>query len=143
MPGDKDVFGSQGVFSLDKGLGEYLSVMANLSIHIVDQEWLSEVVFVVREWHSLKVKSHGSSALNITEFVHTSGSVGISVEELSSLSSVLWEVWVGSSLIPFLIIIDYVVGLWAEEGSKLLVSENLIENINFINSWLSTFVSNS
>ena len=143
MPWDKDALGSKGVLSLHDGLGEDLTVVRDLSVHIVKEEWLSEVVFVVREWHGLEVKGHGGSTVDIAELVHAGGGVAISVEESSSLGSVLWEVSVGSALIPLLIEINNVVGLWAEELSQLLVSEDGIENVDLINSWLGTLVSNS
>ena len=92
MPWNEDSLGSQSFLCFEDVLGEHLSVVGNLSVHIVDQEWLGEVVFVVGEWHGSEMKSHSGSAINVSEFVHTCGSVTVSVKELSSLGSVLWEI---------------------------------------------------
>lgn len=55
MPEDKDFLGLEGLLRLDEVLGEVFAVMGDLSPHIVDKEWLTEVVFVVRVRHSLEV----------------------------------------------------------------------------------------
>ena len=143
VPWNKDAFCLQSVLSSHNLFGEYVSIMRDNSLHIVDQEWLGEVIFVVRIWHGLEVEGHSGSTLNITEFVHTGCSVSIGVEKLSSLSSVLWEVSVVSTLVPFLIVVNNVISLWREELSKSWVGKNSVENVNFINSWFSTLVSNS
>ena len=143
MPWDEGSLGLEGVLSFADSLGENLSVVGNFGIHIVNQEWLSECIFVISVWHGLEVKSHHGSGFNITEFVHTSGSVGVGIEELSRGGLILWEVWVGSTLVPLLIKVNNMVSLWGEESTKLLVSKDSIKDINLINSWLSTLVSNS
>lgn len=51
MPWDEDSLGLESVLRLDNGLGENLSVMADISVHIIDKEWLSKVVLVIGEWH--------------------------------------------------------------------------------------------
>lgn len=109
MPWDKNSLGLEGLLSLDDGLGPHLSVVGNLSIHIVDEEWLREVVLIVGVWHSLELKGHHGSGINVSEFVHTSGGVGVGVEELGGGCFVLGEIWVGSALIPLLIVVDHVV----------------------------------
>jgi hypothetical protein len=48
-----------------------------------------------------------------------------------------------SSFIPFLIIIDNVIGFWSEKTIQFLISKNSIKNIDLINGWLGTFISNS
>ena len=88
--------------------------MGHGGFKVVHEEWLGEVVLVVREWHGLEVQGHGGSALDISELVHTGCSVAVGVEELSCLSSVLWEVSIVSTLIPLLIVIYNVVSLWGE-----------------------------
>lgn len=47
MPWDKNSLGLEGLLGLDDRLSEDLAVMGNLSVHIVDEEWLSEVILVV------------------------------------------------------------------------------------------------
>lgn len=47
MPWDEDVLGSEGLLGLDEALGEHLTVVGHGGVHVVDQEWLREVVFVV------------------------------------------------------------------------------------------------
>jgi hypothetical protein len=81
VPWYENTLSLQGVFSLNNGLGEDLTVVGNFGIHIVDKEWLGEVIFVVRVWHGFVVKGHHSSRFNISEFVDTSCGVGISVEK--------------------------------------------------------------
>ena len=47
VPNDKDSLASESVLSLDEVLCEVLSVVRDLCPHVVDEEWLSEVKFVV------------------------------------------------------------------------------------------------
>lgn len=143
MPWDEDVLGFKGLLGLHQGLCEHLSVVGHGGVHVVDQEWLGEMVFVVGEWHGLEVKGHGGSALDITDLVHAGSGVGVSVEELSSLGSVLWEIEVASARVPLLIVIDNMIGLWAKQLSDFLVGEQSIEHMNFIDGWLSSLVSDS
>ena len=143
MPWNKDVLGSESVLSLPDVLGEDLTVVGDLGVHVVNEEWISEMIFVVREWHGLEVKSHGGSTFDIAELVQTSGCAGVSVEEGGSLGSHLWEVWVLSALIELLIVVNDVVGRWAEELCELLVGEDGIEDVNLVNGWLGTLVSDS
>ena len=42
-----------------------------------------------------------------------------------------------------MIVVDDVISLWREELTKFLVSEHLIQDINFIDSRLSSLISNS
>ncbi len=77
MPWDEDSLSLEGVLSLDDGFCEHLAVVGDGSKHVVDQEWLSEVVLVVRVGHGFEVQGHGGSALNIAEFVHTSGGAAV------------------------------------------------------------------
>ena len=143
MPWDENTFSSESIFSSDDSFGEDVTVVGNFGVHIVDKEWFSEMIFIVREWHCLEVKSHSGSTFDITDFIHTSSGVGISVEELSSSGQVFWEVWVSSTFVPFLIVIDNMESLWVEKFRESFVSKNLIEYINFINCWFSTFISYS
>lgn len=141
VPEDEDSLGLEGLFSLDEVLNSVFTVVSNLSPEVVYHEWLGEVVFIVREWHGLEVKSHHSTGLNISELVATSSGVAINVEELGEGSSVLGEVCVIAAGVPLLIVVDHVVGLRSEELVKLLVLEDLIEDPNLIDGGLSTSVS--
>ena len=143
VPEDKDFLASQGVLSLVDMLSEVLSVVGNLSPQVVDQEWFREVVLVIRVGHSLEVEGHSSTALDITNLVLSSGRVAISVEELGHGLTVLGEERVLTICLPLLIEVNYVVGLRAEESAKLLISEDMIKNVNLINGGLGSLISNS
>lgn len=120
-----------------------LSVVVDFSPEVIDHEGLSEVVFIVGERHGLKMECHSCSTLEISELVFTSGCVAIGVEELSHGSSVFREVWVFSSVVPFLIVVDNVISLWGEELVDLFVLEDGVQDPNFIDSGFSTSVSDS
>ena len=141
VPEDKDFLALQGVLSLVDMLGEILSIVRNLSPQIVDQEWLSEVVFVIGVRHGLEVERHGSTALNVSNLVLASGSVAVSVEELGEGLAVLGEERVIESLFPLLIEVHHVIGLRGEETAKFLVLEDVIKNVNLVNGRLSTLIS--
>lgn len=89
------------------------------------------------------MKRHSGSTLDITNFVDAGCGVGVGVEELSGLGKVLWEVWVDSSGVPFLIVINNMVGLWGEESSESLIAKDGIKKVNLIKCWLHTLVSDS
>ena len=55
MPENEDSLGLECVLSLDEMLNSVLSVVCHLSPEVVNEEWLSEVVFIVGERHSLEV----------------------------------------------------------------------------------------
>ena len=124
MPWNKDSLGLENVLSLHNVLSEYLTLVSNISVHVVDEEWLGKVVLVVGVWHRFEMDGHHGAGLNITEFVHTSGRAGIGIEELGRGGEELWEVWVGSASVEFLIEINHVIGLWGEEILKLVVGED-------------------
>ena len=143
VPENEDFFALEDVFVVDDLFSEDISVVRDLSPHVIDKEWLSEIVFVVWVWHSLKVKSHHGSWLNISDLVAASGGVHIRVEVASNWLAVLWEERVVKTLVEFLIKIDNVVGLWSEEFTKFLIGEKSVEKEDLINGWLSSFVSNA
>ena len=143
MPWNEDSLGLEDILGLDNGLGEGLSVVDNLSVHIIDKIWLGEVVLAVGVWHCLEVQGHHGTRFNISELVHTSGSVAVSIEEFGRGSSIFWEVWAASSLVELLIEINNVIGLWGEEFTQLLVGEDGVENVDLINGWLSSLISDS
>ena len=143
VPDNEDRLGLEGLFSLDDMLSEILAVVGNLSPHVVYKEWLTEVIFVVRERHSLEVKSHGGTALDITKLIATGGRVAVGVKELSNVLTVLGEERIASVSLPLLIKVHHVVGVRGEKTSELLVGEDLIENVNFINSRLLTPISDA
>lgn len=143
MPDDEDSLGLKGFLGSDEVFGEVFSVLADFGPHVVDEEGLGEVVLVVGEGHGLEVESHGGSALEISEFVHTGGGVHVGVEELGHVSSVLGEVGVIESLIPGLVEVDNVVRAGAEVLSQFLVGEDGIEDVNFIDGGFSSLISNS
>ena len=101
------------------------------------------MVFVVGEGHRLEVQSHGGSALDVADLVQAGGRVRVGVEELGGLGSHLWEVWVGSAGVPLLIVVDNVVGLWSKQFSDSLVGEDGIENVDLVDGWLGSLVSDS
>ena len=72
MPENEDSLGLECVLSLDEMLNSVLSVVCHLSPEIVDEEGLSEVVFIVGERHCLEVEGHHCAGLNITELVASS-----------------------------------------------------------------------
>jgi len=143
VPYDEDSLGLKGFLGSDEVFGEVFSVLADFGPHVVDEEGLGEVVLVVGEGHGLEVESHGGSALEISELVHTGGGVHVGVEELGNVSSVLGEVGVIESLIPGLVEVDNVVRAGAEVLSQFLVGEDGIEDVNFIDSGLGSLISNS
>lgn len=124
-------------------LSEVLSVVADFCPHIVYHERFSEVVFVVRVGHGLEVEGHSGAGLNIAELVASLGSVAVSVKEFGKVCSVLREVRVVSALLPFLIVINNVVGCRGEQFVQSLVLKDGIENINFINSGFHTLVTDA
>lgn len=143
MPEDEDTLGLEGILGLDHVLSEVLAVVANLSPHVVDQEGLGEVVFVVRVRHGLEVQSHSCTALNITDLVAARGRVAVRVEELGQALSVLGEERIVETLLPLLIEIHHVVSFGAEEAAQLLVGEHGVENVDLVNCGLSTLVSDA
>ena len=72
MPENEDSLGLECVLSLDEMLNSVLSVVCHLSPEIVDEEGLSEVVFIVGERHCLEVEGHHCAGVNITELVASS-----------------------------------------------------------------------
>lgn len=143
VPEDEDTLALEGLLGLDHVFSEVLSIVADLGPHVVDEEWLSEVVFVVGVGHRLEVKSHGCTALNITDLEATSGRVAVGVEKLGETLSVLGEERVVESLLPFLIEVHHVVGLWAEKAAKLFVGEKLVEHVDLIEGRFSTLISDT
>lgn len=143
MPENENSLRLKGLLSLDDVLSEVLAVVGNLSPEVVNKERLSEVVFIVGEGHCLEVKSHGGAALNIAELVATSGGVGISVEELGHGGAVLGEISILAAIVPFLIVVDHVVGLGGEELGELLVLEDLIEDVDLVDGRLGALISDA
>ena len=47
MPENEDFFALEDVFVVDDLFSEDISVVRDLSPHVIDKEWLSEIVFVV------------------------------------------------------------------------------------------------
>ena len=135
--------GFEHVLGLFDWHGEVLSVMGHFSPHVVHEEWLRVVVFVVRVGHRLEVKSHHGSALNVAELVAASGGVTVRVEELGHGRAVLWEVWVVQTCLPLLIVVNNVVRLRGEELAKLLVGENCVEHHDLVHGWLGSLVSDA
>lgn len=143
MPKNEDSLSLESVLGLDEVLNEVLSIVGNLGPHIVDEEGLSEVVFIVREWHRLEVKGHQGSALHIADLVAAGSGVGVHVEELGRGSLVLGEIWAVTALVPFLIVVNNMVSLGGEKLSELLVLENSVEDLNLVNGGLSALISDA
>lgn len=142
VPWDESTLNLKDVNLGDQSLGVYSTLVGNISNQVVDQEWLGEVILVVRVWHSLEVDSHGGSGFDITDFIHTVGRIAVSVEETCQSNVVVSELIV-HTLIPLLVEVDNVVGSWGEQTTELLVLEDVIKDQDLINGWLSTFISNS
>lgn len=124
-------------------LDKEFSVVTDLGPHVIDQEGFCEVVLIIWEGHGFEMESHCSSTFDIAKLVLASWGVAVSVEELGKGSSVLREEGVASALVPFLVVVQHMICLWGEKFIELFVLENLIQDPNFINTWLSTSVSNS
>lgn len=143
MPDNEYAFGFEVVLSFDQVLCEVFAVVLHFCPQVVDHKWLGEVVFVVCKGHRLEVKSHGCAAFQITKLVATSGGVGVGVKEPGNWLAVLREIWVVKTLVPLLIEIDNVIGLWVEERSQFVVGEDSIKHPDFINCGFSTLVSDT
>ena len=141
MPDNENTLGFEDLFRLDDLLGEVLSVVLYLCPHIIDHEWLREVVFVVGKRHCLKVQGHRGSALKIAKLVPAGGGVGVGVEEPGNRSTVFREVWAVKTLVPLLIVVNNVVSIWREELAQLFVGENSIENHDLIHNWFTSLIS--
>jgi len=124
-------------------LGEVLSVVADLSPHIVNEERLSEVEFVVRVGHGLEVQSHSGTAFDVANLEAAVGRVAVNIEELGDLLAVLGEMRVATALFPLLIEVHHVVGLWCEQATQFLVSKQLVKHVNLIDGGLSTLISDA
>lgn len=122
---------------------EELAIVGDLSVHVINHERFSEVVFIIGERHSLEVKGHHGSALKISKLISASSGVAINIEELGNWGSVFREIWVFSALVPFLIVVEDVVSLRGEQASEFVILENLIKNPDLINGRLSTLISYS
>jgi len=114
-----------------------------LSPQVIDHERLCEVVLIIGEGHCLEVESHHGAALNVSELVLAGGRVGVGVEELGGGGPVLGEVWVLSALVPLLVEVEDVVGLGSEQLVQLLILKDGIEDPDFIDGWLCSFISDS
>ena len=143
MPQDEDALSFEDFFCLDDVLREVLSLMLDLSPHVVDHERLREVEFVIRKRHCLEVQGHSGTTLEVTELVSASRRVAVSVEEASDGLAVLREVGVVETLVPFLIVVDDVVGVWREQLAQFLVCKHSVENPDFIHGGLSALVSDA
>ncbi len=143
VPENEDSLGLKGVLSLDQVLNGILSVVSNLSPHVVNEERLCEIVFIVGEGHGLEVKSHHGSALNIAKLVASGCCVAVGVEELGNGSAILREISVITALIPLLIVIKNVIGGGGEKLVELLVLEDLIEDPDLVDGGLGALVSDA
>ena len=143
VPEHEDPLGFESVLSLHNVLSEVLTVVRDLSPHVVYEEGLGEEIFVVGVGHCLEVKGHGSTALDITDLEAAGGRVAVNIEELGHLLTVLREEGVAKVGFPLLIEVHNVVGLWAEEATDLLVGEHGVKNVNLIDGRLSTLISDA
>ena len=143
VPEDEDSLGLEDILSLNEMLNRVLSIVSDLGPHVVDEEGLGEVVFIVGEGHGLEVEGHHGAGLNIAELVATGGRVAVGVEELGDGGAVLGEVWVLAALIPLLIVIEDVIGGRGEKLVELLILEDLIEDPDLIDGGLSTLISDA
>ena len=140
MPDDEDGLALEGLLSLVDVLREELTVVRNFRPHVVDEEGLGEVIFVIRVRHRLEVQGHGCATLDIPNFVGACGRVAVAVEELGDVLAVLGEERVVTAGLPLLIVVHHVVGLWAEETAELLVLEDAVKDVNLVDGGLSSLV---
>ena len=89
------------------------------------------------------MKSHGRTALQISELVATSGGVAVGIKEPGNWLAVLWEIWIVKTLVPLLIEVNNMVGVRSKETFQFFVGKYGIEHPDFINGWLSTLVSDA
>ena len=143
MPDNIDWLTLENIFMIDDLLCANLTIMRYLSPHIIDQEWLCEVVFVVRVWHSLEVQGHSGSWFYITKFVATCSGVHVWVEESSGILSILGEKWIVKTLIELLIIVNDMVSLWCKEFTDGVIGEDSVKNKDLINRWLLPLISDT
>mmetsp|Transcript_18193 Transcript_18193/g.21422 ORF Transcript_18193/g.21422 Transcript_18193/m.21422 type:complete len:315 (-) Transcript_18193:21-965(-) len=143
VPEDEDSLAAEGVFGLDDALGEVLAVVADLGPHVVDEEGLREVEFIVRVRHRLEVQGHGRAALDIADLEAASRRVAVSVEESGNLLAVLREERVVKTLLPLLVEVHDVISLRGEESAQFLVGEELVEDIDLIDGGLAALVSDA
>ena len=47
------------------------------------------------------------------------------------------------ALVPLLVVVDHVEGLWGEVFSDLLVGEHGVEKLDFVDGWFMTLVTDS
>ena len=142
VPEDEDFLALEGVFSLVDMLSEVLPVVGDLGPQVVDKEWLSEVIFVIRVRHCFEVESHSCTALNIANLVLARRRVAVRVEELREGLAVLGEERVVTSRLPLLIEVDHVVGLRGEESAQLFAAKDVIKHMDLVDGRLSALVSN-
>ena len=143
MPEDKNALGLEVLLSLNDVFDVVVTVVLDLSPHVVHHEWLREVDLVVRVGHRLEVHSHGCARLNVSDLEVAHSGVHVRVEELGDVGAVLWEVGVVQTGLPLLVVVDHVVRVWREERSDLLILEQGIQEPNLIKGWLSTLVSDA
>ena len=72
------------------------------------------------------MQGHHSSTLDVSELIAAGCGVHISIEELGHGGAVLWEVGVGSTLLPLLVEVHNVIGCGTEKFVKFFVFEDLI-----------------
>ena len=82
VPENKDFFALENIFVADDLFSEYISIVRNLSPHVIDKERLREVVFVIRIRHGLEVERHGRTALHVSNLILSNCRVAVGVEEL-------------------------------------------------------------
>ena len=143
VPENKDLLALQSLLSLMDMLSEILAVVRDLGPHVVDEEGLGEVIFVIRVWHRLEVEGHRSTALNVSNLEPACRGVAVSVEELGDVLAVLREQRVGSVGLPLLVEVHHVVSLWGEDAAKFLVGKQLVKNVDLVNLGLSTLISDT
>ena len=140
MPEDKDFLALQGVLGLVDVLCEVLTVVGDFGPHVVDEEGLREVEFVIRVRHGLEVERHGRTALHVPNLVLSDRRVAVGVKELGDGLAVLGEERVVEAPLPLLIVIYHVVRLRREESAQLLVAEKVVQHVHLVDGRLSSLV---
>ena len=112
MPKHKNALSLEVLFGFGNVFDVVLTIVGDLSPHIINHKWLCEVVLVVVVWHCFEVHGHGGAGLNVADLVVAYSGAHVSVKEFGDGRSVLGEVRVLKTSLPLLIVVDDVEGLW-------------------------------
>jgi len=126
VPEDEDTLGLEVVFCFDDVHSFEFSVVRDFRVHVIDHKGLSKVVLVIAVRHSLEMKRHHRSTLDVSKLIAAGGGVHVGVEELGKRGAVFGEVGVASAFLPLLVEVHNVIGVGGEEFVEFFVLEHLI-----------------